>query len=113
MGNWETKLIRHKGEQRITIYFDNDRKKNDFVKSIAGSKWSRTLHAWHVPDTDENRVHFEIVSMNGPVMSEEIRGAIADFKDWLRSRRYSENTVGTYSEALKSFFFSWQDHYSH
>lgn len=103
MGNWETKLIRHKGEPRIAIYFDNDRKKNDFVKSIAGSKWSRTLHAWHIPDTDENRGYFEVVSMNGPVMSEEIRGAIADFKDWLRSRRYSENTVGTYSEALKSF----------
>ena len=36
MGNWETKLIRHKGEQRIAIYFDNDRKKMILSKVLPG-----------------------------------------------------------------------------
>lgn len=41
--------------------------------------------------------------------SEEAIEQIEKFKQWLRSKRYSENTVNTYSEALKSFLIFWRE----
>lgn len=34
---------------------------------------------------------------------------IARFKQWLRSKRYSENTINTYSDALKSFLVFYKE----
>jgi hypothetical protein len=25
------------------------------MKTVPGAKWSKTLHCWHIPDTEENR----------------------------------------------------------
>ncbi len=36
-------------------------------------------------------------------LSEETNSRIEKFKNWMRSRRYSDSTVGTYTDALKSF----------
>ncbi len=38
------------------------------------------------------------------VLSEEAKIKIEKFKCWAQSRRYSESTIGTYCEALKTFF---------
>jgi len=43
------------------------------------------------------------------IPSEEGIAQIEKFKQWLRSKRYSESTVTTYSEALKSFFVFYRD----
>ena len=34
---------------------------------------------------------------------------IEKFKQWLRSKRYSESTITTYNEALKSFLVFYRD----
>ena len=42
-------------------------------------------------------------------MNEEIISKLQKFKYWLRSRRYSENTVKTYTDALKTFLCFYHD----
>lgn len=37
------------------------------------------------------------------ILSEDALKGIEKFKSWMRSRRYSDNTIKTYSEALKTF----------
>ncbi|WP_396153018.1 site-specific tyrosine recombinase/integron integrase [Flavobacterium sp.] len=94
------KRIRHKGEQRIAIYFEKNALLIQRVKKLEGIRWSQKLKAWHVPDNEANRIRFKI-TVEEP--SQEGYQQIELFKQYLRSKRYSENTVKTYSDALKSF----------
>jgi integrase/recombinase XerD len=99
--NWEAKPLLYKGEKRIAIYFEKNADTISRIKRLAGSRWSQSKQFWHVPDTIENRERFKIDATRLP--SNEGIQEIDKFKQWLQSRRYSENTIKTYSEALKSF----------
>jgi integrase/recombinase XerD len=68
---------------------------------VEGSRWSQSNGFWHVPNTVENQIRFKITVS---LPSAEGIEAIEKFKQYLRSKRYSESTITTYSEALKSFF---------
>ena len=101
--NWEAKIITHKKEKRIAVYFEKNADLIDRIKRLDGSRWSQTLCAWHLPDTKENRERFKIEPLTNSHPSAEGIVQIEKFKQWLRSKRYSESTITTYSEALKSF----------
>lgn len=100
---WESKLIKHNGIFRIAIVFEKNALLIARIKTIEGSRWSQSLSVWHLPDTDENRLRFQLPFHSASIPSEEGILAIEKFKQWMRSKRYSESTVGTYGEALKSF----------
>jgi integrase/recombinase XerD len=67
------------------------------------------LRAWHLPDTEENRIRFKLTPLSHSIPSEEGIAQIEKFKQWMRSKRYSESTINTYSEALKSFLVFYRD----
>jgi integrase/recombinase XerD len=98
--HWESKIIKHKGESRIAVYFEKDKELNERIKKVAGARWSATKRCWHMPDTIENRERFKIGSK---ILSTEGKAHIEKFRQWLQSKRYSESTIKTYTEALKSF----------
>ncbi|NMH23826.1 tyrosine-type recombinase/integrase [Flavobacterium solisilvae] len=100
---WEAKIIKHKGEKRIAVFFEKNAALIVRIKQIEGCRWSQTLKLWHLPDTDENRKRFKLPLVADTLPSNEGIIQIAKFKQWLRSKRYSESTIVTYSEALKSF----------
>jgi integrase/recombinase XerD len=99
--NWHAKLITHNKISRIAIVFEKKPELVQRIKKVAGSRWSQTLQVWHVPDTVENRIRFRIES--APMPSFEGIEQIKKFKQWLQSKRYSDNTIKTYVDALKSF----------
>ena len=99
--NWEAKLIKHKGEKRIAVYFEKNAEWIARIKKLEGVRWSQTLKAWHLPDTEENRLRFKL---DLPIVLSEIHlQKIEQFKRWLSSKRYSANTIKTYSDALQTF----------
>ncbi len=97
---WEAKVITHRGEGRIGVYFEKNADLIARIKMVKGSKWSQTLQVWHLPNTPENRIRFTIIQN---IPSTDGMAQIEKFKNHLRSKRYSENTIKTYSEALRSF----------
>ena len=107
--NWEAKIITHRGTKRIAVYFEKNAEWIARIKEIAGARWSQSLVAWHLPDTEENRVRFKIPPVSYSFPSTEGIEQIEKFKQWLRSKRYSESTITTYSEALKSFLVFYSD----
>ena len=100
---WEAKVIKHRKESRIAVYFEKNAELMARIKKLDGALWSYTIGAWHLPDTEEYRKQFGLVLHVDTVPSEEGIAGIEKFKQYLRSKRYSESTVKTYSEALKSF----------
>lgn len=104
---WEAKIIKHKGDNRIAVLFEKDADLIERIKKVNGSRWSQSLQHWHVPDTDENRERFKVIT--SPKLSEEKTDQITKFCQWLKSRRYSESTIKTYSEALRSFLLFFDE----
>jgi len=107
--HWKAQLITHRKEKRIAVYFEKDAALISRIKQLEGSRWSQTLAVWHLPDTLENRIRFKIPTLSHTIPSEEGIGQIEKFKQWMRSKRYSESTITTYCEALKSFLFFYRE----
>jgi len=107
--NWSSKIVYHKNEQRIAIYFKKNLQLIDRIKQFEDAKWSQTLKAWHVPDNEENRIRFKVLPLPHTIPSPEGIENITKFKQWLSSKRYSESTISNYSEALKSFLVFYRE----
>ena len=101
MMNWSAKIVSHRGEKRIAVFFEKNADLIARIKKVEGSRWSQSKGFWHVPNTIENQIRFKILVS---LPSAEGIEALEKFKQYLRSKRYSENTIKTYSEALQSFF---------
>jgi integrase/recombinase XerD len=107
--NWKAKIITHKNEKRIAVYFEKNVELITRIKKIEGSRWSQSLCLWHLPDTMENRERFHLVALSDSLLSEEGTEQIKKYIQWLSSKRYSANTIKTYSEALKSFLVFYRE----
>lgn len=101
--NWSAKIISHNGEKRIAVYFENNKDLIERIKKLEGSRWSQSLRVWHLPDTEKYRNQFQIIFPETRLINEEGIEAITKFTLWLRSKRYSEKTIITYCDGLKSF----------
>ncbi|PKB15195.1 site-specific integrase [Flavobacterium sp. 5] len=107
--NWSAKIVHHDNKERIAVYFEKNIQLIERIKQFEDARWSQTLKAWHIPNTEENRIRFKIIPLSHSIPSAEGIENIEKFKQWLRSKRYSENTLGTYSEALKSFLVFYRE----
>lgn len=104
---WEAKLLKHKGESRIAVYFEKNAEWIARIKKLEGVRWSCSLKAWRLPDNEANRLRFKL---DLPIVLSEIHlQKIAQFKRWLSSKRYSPNTIKTYSDALHTFLKYYHD----
>lgn len=106
---WEAKIITNKGSKRIAVYFEKNADLIARIKLVEGSRWSQTMGVWHIPDTFENRIRFKIALDSISLPSAEGMEQLERFKQFLRSKRYSESTIVTYSEALKSFLVFYRE----
>lgn len=103
---YRAKLIKHKNQKRIAVYFENKAGLIARFKKLEGATWSNTLKIWHLPDTEEYRKKFKLpIEKHLPT---EVQHQTGKFVQWLRSKRYSESTIKTYSDAIRVFlqFFS-------
>jgi integrase/recombinase XerD len=127
----EIKPLLHQNTNRLGLYFTADQELNSIVKTFADAKWSQTHKCWHIANNRSNlkelfRVFKGKAYVNADALFLPKTSAplptttaekfvpigeldanhfkkIAQFKDWLSSRRYSPNTIKTYTEALRTF----------
>lgn len=125
----------HKEKDCIAVKFKYDNTILSLLKTIACARWSNTHKAWlldYAQDNinavykllnDGNTIIFKeaVKEPERPLDSRENQPSITlsnlneqaqiklkEFESWMRSKRYSNSTISTYSDALKIFlrFFS-------
>ncbi|MDF2437063.1 MAG: Integrase/recombinase [Bacteroidota bacterium] len=120
-------IVNHKGKQILLFKFPYDTELTSLVKTLPGASWSRTYKGWYVlfkaemltrskeifkekarlmaPGLKEKlaKIAEQREPLKDTILSEEVLADIERFKSWMSSRRYSESTILTYVEALKSF----------
>lgn len=101
--NLKAKTLLHKGIPRIAVYFEKNATLIARIKTFEDARWSASKKYWHLPDTEANRLHFKLPLVHTLVPNTEGVASIETFKRYLLSKRYSPNTINTYSDALKSF----------
>lgn len=106
---WTVKLIKHRSENRIGVQFEKDPALIKRIKQFEDARWSQQKKLWHLPDTPENRNHFKILPHENTIPSPDGIEQLQKFSQWLSSKRYSPNTIKTYTDALKSFFVFYRD----
>lgn len=116
-------LVVHQGVTCLSLKFPYNDTLKAIVKQLAGARWSAAKKAWLVDDTAENRSQIKVLfkgkailtagtgwkrmkaghAVQLQVLPDEVKASIEKYCRYLRSGRYSNNTVKTYSEALSSF----------
>ncbi len=98
------KLGTHKNQKVIFILFEKEYRLIQEVKKIIGATWSQEKKVWYVLDSDYHRKLFKLQPLSYSLPSAEGIMHLQKFTYWLKSKRYSESTIKTYTEALKIFF---------
>ena len=121
----------HKDKPRVFLRFENNAQASDLVRNLLGGQWSFTQRAWHIAYEDnvfekvcdlfckyQVRVFFKnkydpndvpqktvekTPTPYPPSPSEEATEKLKEFDMWMKSRRYSDNTVNTYTNAIEVF----------
>ena len=117
----------HKERECLGIKFGYDTGVLNAVRSVAKPRWSKTHNMWlidysrgttkklHTLLKEGNTIIFEEalqvavlpetkrLAPSAAILSEETKSKLKEFEQWMRSRRYSDNTLHTYREALKLF----------
>jgi site-specific recombinase XerD len=126
--------VNHNDQQRLLLRFDYNKELIELVKTIEGASWSHTYRSWHVSNNPENlRAIFRIfkgktlidksavfpeqakqnmnqtsktVDTRKPLkpLGPEMQESLEQFRYWMKSQRYSENTIKTYVESIRTFF---------
>ena len=97
---WNARIVKYKDETRIAVYFEKRKDLIQRIKKIEDARWSYSLGAWHLPCTEDNLKRFKL---ENAILKTEKKDKVAQFSRWMKSKRYSDNTIKTYTEALKSF----------
>lgn len=100
---WKAKAIFFQKQARISVTFEKSKELIYQIKQIEGARWDPKNKFWHLPDTWQNRSYFGLKPMADRQLSAETEAEILKYKDYLSSKRYSANTVKTYTDALRNF----------
>lgn len=121
----------HNNRMKLFMKFEYDTKAIELVKTIADAKWSQSHKAWYISYYDEaldlikntltkNNIRYKLLNDYDDVeipkpqvivkasdglehLKSESLEKIKQFKYWMRSRRYGESTIKTYTESLATF----------
>ena len=56
---WKAIIVKHNKGDRIAVYFEKDTALIARIKKPEGVRWSSTLKAWHLSNTEAYRVKFK------------------------------------------------------
>jgi integrase/recombinase XerD len=111
----------HRNEKRIQIVFKKDDILIQKIKKIPSCKWSATMRCWHVRDTERNHAVLKQLfdhqirlddrttqkKENTSITSKEKPSQLLVptlFIEQMKIKRYSNNTIKTYTSVLNTFF---------
>ncbi len=124
-------------KQRMFLKFPYNQQLIEKVKTLPGAKWSTSNKAWHVQYTVEISHRIKVLFSNNAVninylnpsqawplvekphplkphetlgnLTTEAQEKIRTLKRWMLQRRYSDSTIETYCDAIKTFFRFFAD----
>ena len=130
-------LATHREKKVVQLHFIKNEAVLTKLRSINNLRWSQTMCCWYIPHqknilsllfsqlkgtafidyealkevTKENEAFNttnDVINTLLP-LKEESQAKVQSLVNWMRSKRYSESTISTYTEALKTFLRFYAD----
>jgi integrase/recombinase XerD len=98
---WSACLRRKGGVTTISVKIEKDYRLIERIRQFDDVRWDKKEKVWILPDTKLNREKFGIAQEIHLKPWHQI--GIKKFERQLKSLRYSENTIKSYTDALKTF----------
>ena len=106
--------IEYEGKKRLALSFEYNSKLIALIKTIEGYKYSSSKKLWHYPNNEETLSAIKqtlqgvanITEENlalPPALNDEAKQKVKQYMQWLKSKRYSDSTIDTYTNALQAF----------
>jgi integrase/recombinase XerD len=118
----------HNEKEIVQVLFERNEEITRLLRSKMQLRWSKTMNCWYVPfsktlsnelfqllrgiaylnDKDLKKealpepVH-ALSNLEAGVLNIEGIKKVEELKGWMRSKRYSESTISTYTDALRAF----------
>lgn len=116
----------HRERSQLFLQFEYDSKLIYLLKNKVDASWSQTHNSWYMTNSTKllKQLKLELeplgVCLQMPeqlkelvepkdVLSAEANEKVAQLIYWMRSKRYSESTIATYTDALKIFLRFYYD----
>lgn len=119
----------HRNADVVQLHFERSFNLPSLLRPVYEVKWSKTMNCWYTPYQPrltrelvkllKDKAVIQFAATTKPVaspspilksitpaleaLSEEAIAKTEEFRAWLCSKRYSANTINTYTEALKIF----------
>ena len=124
--------IWHRNEARLIVRFNFDKNIVADLRLLENRTFSKSLNAWHVPDTEDYLKKIEVIlnkhqanvkyhsdfkkAVMPPIaaplkpweklalVNDDIKKEVNRLRLWMQSKRYGRSTIDTYCDCLTTFF---------
>ena len=115
-----TEKTRHKGQPRIKVLFGYNEDIIQRLRELDDVRWSRTMNCWHIPNTqdcienlaqkfkhiakvvEKKRFKKNHQTESSPI-PQHVKEALRSFYVYLKSLRYKESTIKSYTLHIEKF----------
>ncbi len=126
--NIQIEYVIHRNKRRVKLVFKRNDELIRKVRTITDCRWSATMRCWHIPDDSKSldllkklfSSQLQIVKSVQPVeisapkpqkQKSKSQTRIPDLcLEQMKIKRYSKNTISTYSSVLNTFFKFYKDY---
>ena len=109
--NVRTERVKYDNHEIIKLLFDYDKEITAKIRTIQGVRWSRSMSCWYVADQPQKitalqniGIKIEQKNASKTITNDVNSKLLILFSDYMKTRRYSENTINSYVECLRIFF---------
>jgi len=110
----KTNKCKHGKELRLQLIFPFNKVYTQKIKQIADARWSNSLKSWHIPYTKDAINQLKTLFPELDLKTEEtifakttqhseIVELIGKYRQWMEHKRYSPNSIDSYTDAVKRF----------
>ena len=117
--NVRTERVKYDNHEIIKLLFDYDKEIIAKIHTIPDARWSRSLKCWYIADQPQKitalqniGIKIEQKDVSNTVTNDANSELLIHFSDYMKTRRYSDNTINSYVECLRIFLnYHSQKHY--
>ena len=106
-----TERVEYDNHKIIKLLFDYNKDIVSDIRTIHGVRWSRSMNCWYIADQPQKitalqnlGIKIEHRSESNATVKDENSELLIRFSDFMKAKRYSENTINSYVECLRIFF---------
>jgi len=104
----QTERAIYNNQAIIKLIFEYDSGIINKIRAIPGSRWSYSMNCWYVADQPQKIEALQNLGIIvGPckkqIANDETANLLEQFSDYMKTKRYSSNTIITYVECLRIF----------